>query len=162
MIYIQAGDLWSYFVQNKATLEDTMHLVATDEGSGIEIYLTEDGEYPYFVVELNDTIEYEEDTVSQTDAENTYQRILRFYLPDDDDYPFDESDLERMDEIHEAAIEFLTVLLECDPEEACIDETDIENFVSYSEEYLAEVHGFSVRHPIYDDGKIIQFPFSGE
>ena len=178
-IYVHVPELWDFFFQNRQTLADNYMLMADSPEELVEVYLTEEHGFPYFTIEINGVCEFKAGTVSREDAEGTYREILDLLTPiaetcnssdneDGGDEIFDDNDLSRLDEIDEAANEFLTQLLEYSPEELCMDQDDIDLFVSMVEEYLFETHGFQVRHPTIveigdgNDPIVIQYPFRTE
>lgn len=176
-IHIHSSDLWDFFCHNREKLSENYLLLAENQAESLEVYLTEEGGFPYFTVEINGEREYEEDSFSREDAERIYQEILGLFLPivsspsekrENSDEFFDEDDLDRLEEINSAADSFLSAMLEISPDEAELSNSDIDAFISMVEEYLYETHGLQVRHPslVYmGDGNepvIIQYPFGDE
>lgn len=161
-VYIPCQEIWSYFMQHQvAFVRDDMHLAAESADGTVAMYITEENGFPDFIVERNGSFELEKIVTSsrKADVEDVYQALLDAYSgePADGAASLSEEDLDRLDELSEAALEFLSVVVEDDD---CFGAIDVELFLSNMEEYLFETEGVSVRHPIVEDGKVIQFPFS--
>lgn len=152
--------LWDYFSAHRTDLANNYHMIASDEESGVEIYLTEENGFPCFTVEVDGCTEFEEQTSSKVDAEKTYDNLLDLFVADSELCDENEdTDSVRIHEILTAARDFLEVLIEKDPSNAGIEPWDIDEIVSVVEERLFYDMGISVRHPANIDGKIVQYPF---
>lgn len=163
-VYIPCQEIWSYFMQHKAAfLRDDMHLAAESADGTVTLYITGENGFPDFVVERDGCFEMEKIVTSnrKADVEDVYQMLLDAYSGESADgaASLSEEDLDRLDELSEAALEFLSVVVEDDDSLGAVD---VELFLSNMEEYLFETEGISVRHPIVEDGKVIHFPFSDD
>lgn len=73
---------------------------------------------------------------------------------------FSEEDDARVDEIVYATYDYLRTLLDCDPEDAGIDEECLESISFEIEEVLYSKYGFAVDHPVMlTDGTVISNRF---
>lgn len=159
---IPVGEIRKFFGENKSGLQDEYRLVAEEKSIGVEIYITEDEGLPYFLVEVDGKVKCEAKASFDSQIEEIYSLLLEHYLCEEEsDEVLSSKDLDRLEEIRFATIDYLSILLECNPEE-CFDDDCIEEIASAFEEYLYDAYGFSVRHPIADGNKIIQFPYSEE
>lgn len=159
---ISVGEIRKFYNENRSALAEEYRMVAEEPDAGVEVYITDDGGVPYFVVEVDGTNEYEAKASSETEIEKVYSQLLNLYICEtDENEVLDADDIERMQEIRNATIEYLSILLECEPEE-CFDDDCIEEITSAFEEYLYDAYGFSIRHPIVDGNKVIQYPYSEE
>ncbi len=162
---ITVDELWEYFSEHRASLANNYHRIANNEADGIEIYLTEERGFPYFVVESDGEKVFETGTVSALDAEKTYNDLLYQYIlpemPDEGDEYLDEPDDDdiRVEEIKCAAEDFLLVLLEQHPEDCGLNSSDIDEIVSLVEQHLFDTFGISVYHPVEVDGVTVRYPF---
>lgn len=157
---VPAGELWDYFSSHRTDLANNYHMIASDEENGVEIYLTEDNGFPCFTVEVDGCTDFESQTSSEVDAENTYGNLLDLFIAGPESYDEDEEkDDIRIHEIFTAARDFLEILLEEDPSDAGVEPWDIDELVSAVEERLFYDMGISVRHPAQVNGKIVQYPF---
>lgn len=157
---ISVEEIRKFYNENRLSLQKEYRLVANQEEAGIEIYLTEENGFPYFTVEMEGGVEYEASASSELEIEKVYAQLLNLYICEDEE-DFGVDDLERIDEINTATYDYLSTLLECDPEN-CLDESCIEEIASLVEEILYNVYGLSVRHPTEDGERIIQYPYSEE
>lgn len=167
---ITVDELWEYFAEQRANLAENYHRIATNEVDGVELYLTEERGFPYFVVEVDGKKVFETGTISALDAERTYDELLsKYILPDtpvdDDEYAVedgmddpDEDDV-RVDDIECATEDFLRVLLEQHPEDCGLDDQDIDEIVSLVEQHLFDNFGISIYHPVVIDGVTVRYPF---
>ena len=124
---ITVDELWEYFAEHRASLLSNYHRIASNVEDGIEIYLTEEHGFPFFVVECDGERVFETQTISALDAETTYEDLLtKYILPEvptesadeyqiEDDQDCPDQDEDRVDEIECAAEDFLLVLLEQHP-----------------------------------------------
>jgi len=168
---ITVDELWEYFAEHRASLLSNYHRIASNVEDGIEIYLTEEHGFPFFVVECDGERVFETQTISALDAETTYEDLLtKYILPEvptesadeyqiEDDQDCTDQDEDRVDEIECAAEDFLLVLLEQHPEDCGLDSTDIDEIVSMVEQHLFDRFGISVYHPVDVDGCTIRYPF---
>lgn len=157
---VPVGEIRKFYNENRSNLVEEYCLVAEEQETSVEIYITDEGGFPYFVVEVDGANEYEAKASSETEIEKVYSQLLNLYVCEtDDDEILDTDDIDRLGEIHCATIEYLSVLLECELEE-CFDDVCIEEIASAFEEYLYDAYGFSIRHPIVDDGRVVQYPYS--
>lgn len=167
---ITVDELWEYFVKQRADLANNYHMIASNDVDGIEIYLTEECGFPYFVVESDGEKVFGTGTVSAFDAVKTYDDLLtKYILPEvptegDDYLPEDgldepDEDEVRVEEIECAAEDFLLVLLEQHPEDCGVNFEDIDEIVSMVEQHLFDRFGISVYHPVEVDGCTVRYPF---
>lgn len=171
-VHVQPEGLWDFFKENRQSLLDNYMLIAEEQESLIEVYLTEERGFPYLRVEVDGQCEYERDTVSKLDAEEEYKEILSIFFgfedAEDGDGVFSYDDIMRLNEVHEAAYEFMAVLTGEPSAESMISEDDIDDIVGALVEYLAEQHGIQVRYPtiIEDDESglpvVVQYPYGME
>ncbi len=159
-VIVSVDEIKSYFNTNKINLRDEYRLVAEEEEDGIEVYITSEDDLPYFTVELDGTVEYEVKASSEAEIKTIYSQLLNLFIFGYET-GLEEDDLERLTEIRNATIDYLSVLVEGDPEDY-FDDNCIEEIASAFEEYLYDAYGLSTRHPIVDGGKIIQYPNSEE
>lgn len=173
-IYIPAADVWSFFENNRKRLSEEMVIIAENTETEYTVYLTEENEYPLFVVCKGDEdAEYDEGAISQKDCEDTAQRcFLRYLYPvtvtackksipfeeDDDDLTEDftkqemeDAMYEREDELAMAMGDFLQVVLQ-----EGVDGTDvvdsygldlINEVLEHTLQHIAEFYGFPVYRP---------------
>lgn len=160
-VIVSSGDIRKFYDENRFALKDEYRLVAEDDDVGVEVYITEENGHPYFTVEVDGTVEYEAQASSETEIETVYAQLLNLYISEDGEEDFSEEDLERISEINSATYDYLSVLLECEPE-SCFDDDCIDEIVSSVEELLCDVYGLSVRHPTADGNRVIQYPYSEE
>lgn len=163
-IYIPKADIWPYFMQHKmAFLRDDMHLAAESADGSIAIYITMENGFPDFVVERNEVFEREKvvTSSSRAETETVYEDLLNAYGGDSEAAAtsLSDEDGERVDELYDAAWDFLSILTEDDD---ALSDVDLDLFVSSVEEYLFETEGISVRHPMVEDGAVIHYPFCAE
>lgn len=144
-IHIQPEDIWEYFHRNKKSLGEKYALVAEDHENGVEIYVTEEGGMPYFRVEVTGAVEAEADSVSKANAESNYKELLNMFISEYGDGVFSGDELERLDEIHSAAEDFLGVLV--NEEGVEFSEEDVDYIVAVVEGTLSEEFGIAVYHP---------------
>lgn len=159
---VSVGEIRKFYNENRFALQSEYRLVADEAEVGAEVYITEEEGLPYFTVEVDGIVEYESKASSEAEIEKVYSQLLNLYICEtDSDEVLDAEDLDRLGEIHSATIDYLSVLLECEPDE-CFDDDCIEEIASAFEEYLYDAYGFSIRHPIVDGDKVIQYPYSEE
>lgn len=159
---IPVGEIRKFYNENRIALESEYSLVAEEKDAGVEIYITDESGLPYFVVEVDGKSEYEAKANTEAEIEKVYAMLLNLYVSEvDGEECFSEEDIDRIDEIRSATIDYLSVLLGFEPEEF-FDDDCIEEIASAFEEYLFDAYGFSVYHPIVDGNTVIQYPFSSE
>lgn len=161
-IKVSPDEIWEFFQVNKDRLSNEMYLIAEDDLDCIEVYVAAEKGLPYFTVEVDGDITFKEPTVSELDAVKTYQKILKGIgqsskesrnkgSEDEFDLPFEESDIdiaiERNDEIHMAAYDYLSILLQEDPEAFGFDLDEIETFTLTIEKMLLDNFAILVEHP---------------
>lgn len=159
---VPVGEIRKFFNENRSALMEEYRLVAEEKGIGVEVYITDEGGFPYFVVEVDGANEYEAKASSETEIERVYSQLLNLYVCEtEEDGLLDDEDINRIAEIHSATEEYLSILLEFEPSEY-FDDDCIEEIASAFEEYLYDTYGLSIRHPIVDGDKVIQYPYSEE
>lgn len=165
-VSVPPNEVWDYFQEHKKELQENYLLVASDDDREVEIYLTEENGMPYFRVEVSGQCESEADSVSKVNAEGNYRELLSLFI--EDEYSaelFSNDEIDRLDEIQCATEDFLMVLLGCSPEEACLEEDEIDEVINRIEEFLYEEYGIPIWHPtIIDDEmtgevNVVQYPF---
>lgn len=165
-VLVQPSEIWEYFQEHKKELEESYLLVASDDDGEVEIYLTEENGMPYFRVEISGQCESEADSISKINAEGNYRELISLFI--EDEYGtemFSDDEIDRLNEIQNAAEGFLMVLLGCSPDEACMEENEIDEVVDRVEEFLYEECGIPVWHPtIVDDettgeANVVQYPY---
>lgn len=171
-IHISPEELWAFFAENRHSLSENYMLVAEDEDTSIEIYLTEEEYLPFFRVEVDGQCEYEEGSASKFDAEEVYKNIINLFLcpeaAEDGDGVLSCDDIMRLNEVQEAAYEFMAVLTGESSAESLISEDEIDDIIGALLEYLAEQYNIQVRYPtIIDDDDsglpvVVQYPYSME
>ena len=77
---ITVDELWEYFAEHRASLLSNYHRIASNVEDSIEIYLTEEHGFPFFVVECDGEKVFETQTISALDAETTYEDLLTKYI----------------------------------------------------------------------------------
>lgn len=137
-IHLKPTEVWPFFAENKARLENEMVAIAENEETSHSVYLTEENGCPLLSVYKEDTKLYEEGAVSAADSESTTKQIyLKYLFPvvvhepkynfqsdldeEDDEELTAEMELQMMeDEIYEredalmfAMQDFLEVVLNC-------------------------------------------------
>lgn len=172
VVHVRPEELWDFFNENKQSLSDNYMLIAEKQESLVEVYLTEERGFPYLRVEVDGQCEYEMNSVSKLDAEEEYKEILSVFFcsdgDEDGDGVFSYDDIMRLNEVQEAAYEFMAVLTEEPSTQSMISEDDINDIVGAVVEYLAEQHGIHVRYPtiIENDESglpaVVQFPYGME
>lgn len=161
-VIVSVEEIRGFFNMNKSSLRDEYRLVAEEEEDGIEVYITSENELPYFTVELEGVVEYEAEASSEAEIETVYSQLLNLFICGYESDPEKEADCAaRVAEIYDATIEYLSILLEGNPRDYLEDDC-VEEIASVFEEFLYDSYGLSVRHPIVDGGKIIQYPNSEE
>lgn len=159
---VSVDEIRKFYNENRFALQSEYRLVADEAEVGAEVYITEEEGLPYFTVEVDGVVEYEAKASSEAEIERVYSQLLNLYICEaESDEILDAEDLDRLGEIHSATIDYLSVLLECEPDE-CFDDDCIEEVASAFEEYLYYTYGFSIRHPIVDGNKVVQYPYSEE
>lgn len=163
-MYIPKADIWPYFMQHKtAFLRDDMHLAAESADGSLAIYITMENGFPDFVVERNEVFEREKIVTSNSkaDTEVVYGELLAAYDGEfaDGGVSLSDEDEDRLDELTTAALDFLLAVVE---DQDALNDIDVDLFLSNMEEYLFETEGIPVRHPMVEDGKVIQYPFCAD
>jgi len=175
-IHLKPTEVWPFFSENKARLENEMVAIAENEETCHSVYLTEENGCPLLSVYKEDTKLYEEGAVSAADSELTTKQIyLKYLFPvvvHDTKYSF-QSDLEEdeeeitaememqmmEDEIYEredaltfAMQDFLEVVLNCNSPSQITElygKDIIEELLDSFCMLLAEEHLISVYRPTF-------------
>lgn len=163
---VQPSEVWEFFQQNRKELAEKYLLVASSDDGEVEIYLTEENGMPFFSVEVNGECESEADSVSKANAENNYRELLSLFIDSDGSSElFDDDELERLNEIQAAAEDFLSVLIGCYPEEACIEYDEIDQIVDLVEKFMYEECGIPIYHPTIEEdeatgtAQVVHYPY---
>lgn len=160
--------IWKFFYSNLQKLRDQMLRVAYNTDTGAVVYITEEHFHPCFVVELNGNIDCEQITMSKVSCEEAYREILSEYstpAPDDEgETELSKEDLDRNDELSDAAYDFISVLVDGTPEDFGLDLNDLDSVIGHVGIFLSEEYGISIRHPTVlelEDGsrEVIQYPY---
>ncbi len=147
MTEITVDKLWEYFTENKSSLANSYHLVASDKLQGVEIYLAEEKGFPFFSVEVDGEEVCASGTESRMEAETVYKNLLAVYISAEWDDIGGDGACRDM-EISNAVEDLLRVLLEADPrEDAGLTDEDMRDVALLVENYLFEQIGISVYHP---------------
>lgn len=161
-VSVKPDELWGYFQANKEALKEKYLLVADDPEEDTEIYLTEEEGMPFFLVEIGGNYEAEVASTSKEIAEEYYASLLTLYITEYSDTSgdgeiFSKKELDRLDDIQEAAEQFLYVLIGASLSDVGIEEKDIDDIVYLVEEFLCENYRIPVYHP-----NIVEDEESGE
>lgn len=98
-IKVKPGDAYRFFLTNHERMKEKLMMIAEDDDTGIEIYITADGSFPQIVVIEDDEDIFEETALDPDDCKETVQYAYDVYLYD---YA-KESDGESDDEIDDFA-----------------------------------------------------------
>lgn len=79
-IVCQPGDVWDFYEQHRKELEEVQGLIASNEETNHEVYITEDYGYPVIMVYRDDVLVYEESIVNEQDCQETALQIYMKYL----------------------------------------------------------------------------------
>ena len=146
-VMVSVSEIREFYIKNQLALRDEYRLVADEEDTGVALYITEEDGLPYFLVEVDGDNEYEARASSETEIEKVYSQLLNFYICEtDDDEVLSTEDFDRLEEIYDATIEYLSVLLEREPDEY-FDDNCLEEIALAFEGYLYDAYRLSVRHP---------------
>lgn len=176
-IHLKPTEVWPFFVENKARLENEMVAIAENEETKHSVYLTEENGCPLLSVYKEDTKLYEEGAVSAADSESTTKQIyLKYLFPvvvhepkynfqsdldeEDDEELTAEMELQMMeDEIYEredalmfAMQDFLEVVLNCNTPSQIKElygEDLVDELLDSFCRLLAEEHLISVYRPTF-------------
>lgn len=188
-IHIPADKVWSFFQENKKRLSEEMVVIAENTETEFAVYLTEDADYPLFVVcKGSADSEYEEAAISENDCADTAKKCYLRYLfpivvttgkvpeePDDEDIEdltaqeMDDAMYEREDELALALGDFLQVVLgDCSDGSEIIDTYGmdmINDILDHILLYLATEMDFPIYRPTYlieDDGSevYVEYPYN--
>ena len=155
-LLVPTSEIRKFFVENKDRLSDEFMLVGTNESDGAEIYLTEENGLPNFSVEYDSETEYSETADSLDEIEAVYEEFVSSYICKE---VMDDEDTERVNNIFQYTTDYLSAMMECDPDDF-FDNIDVavEEIALAFENFLYNEYGFSVRHP-YDAGNgIVEYP----
>lgn len=174
-IKIFPEEVWLYFMENKTALSSAMHMIADNEETKTEIYITEEYGLPHFSIDVNGLSVYRETAISRPDAEDSYRRLIDTYLcskpekKEKAEASFTAEDDDRRDELLDAGLAFFQVLLGEDAESEIMQQSLegelgelIEDMVLEAGRYLHDEYGFSIYHPIIENGELLRFPFDEE
>lgn len=169
-VNVPVEGLWLFFQTNRDLLSGSYMLLAENDDGQVEIYLTEEDRMPYFHVEVDGQSEYESSSVSKVDAERVYKGIIDLFLSEDPIMDggaevLSPMDIDRLNEIRDAAYEFLSVLTEDVYAEKLLTDDQVDDIVSDVVRYLGEECGYSIRYPtIIEDEEsglptVVQYPY---
>lgn len=157
-IHVQSEDVWRFFCRNIAKLQANLVKIAEDDESKIEVYLTEECNFPcFYVYKEGDECVYEEIATSGADCEFVAEEIYRKYISEPlttssgDVISRSEADdlcFEREDEIRLAVQDMLDVVLGVPYRKKEIKDTVLVEIVDHIVEYLAVVKEHPVRRPM--------------
>lgn len=176
-IHLKPTEVWPFFTENKARLENEMVAIAENEETSHSVYLTEENGCPLLSVYKEDTKLYEEGAVSAADSESTTKQIyLKYLFPvvvhepkynfqsdldeEDDEELTAEMELQMMeDEIYEredalmfAMQDFLEIVLNCNTPSQIKElygEDLVDELLDSFCRLLAEEHLISVYRPTF-------------
>ncbi len=133
-IYVPAGELWDFYVENSERCAEEMVLIAENTETGYAVYMTEeDGNIMFSVCKGEEEPEYEEYATNDDDCETTAKKLFLRYLfpviivdgrtvPQEEDLPdgmqslsrqdVEDEIYEREDELFMALQDFLAVVLQ--------------------------------------------------
>lgn len=144
-------------------LETKCVCVAENEDLGSEIYLTDEGGFPSFIVDVDGEQICVRNSVTVSDAKFVYEELLSEYIEVDseDDSPFSDEEIDRIDDVFRAADDFLHTLLEKDPFRV-LTEDQVNQFINDICCYLWDEHKLKVWYPSEIDGVVIDYPHEAE
>ena len=164
-IMINAGDVWDYFHNNKASLINREHTIAENTDFGVVISLSSENDLPCFVVTADNYQYAEERAGLPTECKEVAIRLYNHYLTGEfindesgDDSEEDSGLLSPEDMIEERELELdsaistlLDVVLEEDAAEFLGRELDkvVDDLKDHIFEYLYRKHGLSTRRPMF-------------
>lgn len=157
------GELMEFFTDNRQTLNKDALCIAEDSLTGMEIWLTEKGGYPYFSVGCDEVIIHESECVSGADAIDTYRDLLNLYIDDTEDEDnvtvvVEEDEEEeslltddqevRSDRIIMAVWDMLDVMTDNSTEELGIFPEDMTKLAYIIEQAVYDNYGIAIQHHV--------------
>lgn len=171
-IHLSAYDVWQFFESNIERLGKEMVCIAENVNTGYSVYLEEKSGIPFFKVFRDEEFEYGEAATCALECREIATKVYRKYLfpvtvmsdyGDDlpaEPAPLDEEDqiemlddiiYERDDELHLAAMDFMSTLLNVTPDEVeqLTYEGFCDDFIRKIGKMLAEEESISIYHPTW-------------
>lgn len=159
------GELMEFFIDNRQRFNNEALCIAEDDLTGMEVWITEKGGYPYFSVCCDGYELHCVECVSGADAISAYRDILEDFindedepveektststeLEDDEDSLLDDEQYCRNDQIYCSVMDMLDVMLDNCTEELGIEPGDIEQIAFTVEKKLHDDYGIAVQHPV--------------
>lgn len=177
---VLVSEIWTFFYDNKPDLKTVQMLVAENVKEKVEIYITEDGGFPQFRVEVDGVEVFVADAISSADTEQIYKDLLRVYIDEvepkgssiefDSDDPIeppkgskddvlDDDEYARRDELFEVTKSLLETFTEIPLEETGLEDSDVDTLASRIAEILYEEFGFATYFPTETENGVIAYPF---
>lgn len=153
-VYISPSDVWEYFHNHAAELEEDMILMAEDDRTGMSIYLSEDCGDPTFYVYDGDLLIDEDSVISQEDCYESVSGLYNEYLMDDEadedensllheeEIEYSESELERT--FYSLMTSLVDDFLDCEEYSEVLDDVK-----EHTLEYIARKHKLRIRRPMW-------------
>ena len=160
------GELMGFFTDNRERFNKEALCIAEDEVTGIEVWITEKGGYPYFSITCDGYELHSVECVSGADSIETYREILDKFIDDEEDEVIvekedkliieddeedsllDDEQYCRNDQIYCSVMDMLDVMLDNCTEELGIEPGDIEQIAFTVEKKLHDDYGIAVQHPV--------------
>lgn len=166
------GELLEFFNKNRTQFNTEAICVASDELTGIDVWLTERCGYPYFAVMCDGENLYEVNSTSSPDAVDTYRAILRTYITNDNediplvsakaikDEPVEDPDVPdidndsimsdedyvRSDQIACAVYDMVDLMVDGCIEDLGISGEDIDDIAIFVEKFIYDNYGIAIEH----------------
>lgn len=179
-ITVAPSEVWNYYYANKQDLKTHMHLIASNEDYGVEIYITDDDGDPSIVVTADDRQVFAETVITMKDCGDLATKVYDDYLTDkaldilttpiyqEEELTEDDIIAVRESELDCAIYNFLTEVLEgyVDLDSRHTDEI-CDDLKEHFLEYMARKHDLPIRRPMYlvfnEDGKdveeLVEYPY---
>ena len=167
-IIVEISDVWQYFNDHTNALKSNLCLIASNKEYGVEIYITEMMDSPFFSVTA-DGYQLTEDSATTEDeckeaVQNLYDKYLTGKFIDDENLPFDElpeddmSSIETEDIIYERETELddAVMFLISMATESTVDDSVssevyddiVQDAKEHFLEYLARKHDLKIYRPM--------------
>lgn len=160
-IIVQPHEVWHFFMANKDVIEECPELLASNDETGVDIYITAEDDLPYIYVNDEDNQLCEEAITDEEDCNAIMEYIYEEFLGDDPISVYDDIIAEREDELSTAVDDFLRVALLDLPVTTAIVEACKESLL----EKLAEEYAAHIYRPMWledDDGneEFFEYPYT--
>lgn len=179
-ITVTPSEVWNYYYAHKQDLKTHMHLIASNEDYGVEIYITDENNDPCIVVTADDRQVFSDTAITLKDCGDLATKVYDDYLTDkaldilttpaeqEEELTEEEAINLRESEIDCAVYNFLTEVLEgyVDLDSRHTDEI-CDDLKEHFLEYMYRKHDLPIRRPMYlifdEDGKeveeFVEFPY---